>query len=98
MIEHVVLMRFKEGVTEQQIEALAGEFATMPGKIELIQDYQFGPNFSDRSGGFTHLLYSRFANRDDLQSYVKHPDHLDLVENQIKPILDSSLVGDLDRG
>ncbi len=98
MIEHVVLMRFKEGTGPDVIEALATAFSALPQKIDVIQDYQFGENFAgDRSAGHTHLLYSRFASREDLQAYAGHPDHVDLLENQIKPILESSVVGDLDR-
>jgi hypothetical protein len=39
-----------------------------------------GENFSPRSGGYTHGIFVRFESREGLQGYMKHPDHLAVVE------------------
>jgi stress responsive alpha/beta barrel protein len=43
-------------------------------------DLTVGENFSERSGGYTHGLFVRFENVEDLQKYLKHPDHLAVGE------------------
>jgi hypothetical protein len=42
-------------------------------------DLSAGENFSSRSGGNTHGLFVRFESAEDLQGYLKHPDHLAVV-------------------
>lgn len=97
MIEHVVLFRWKPGTPAAALEELGRAFRALPGKIPAIKDYAFGPNFSERSGGHTHILVSRFASHADLDAYLDHPEHQRVLERHIRPILESLLVADLDR-
>ena len=76
MVEHMVWIRFNDGVSQQRIdEHLAGRRGlreTAPDVIEL----SVGENFTDRSGGFTHGLLVRLPSRAALQAYLDHPEHV----------------------
>lgn len=75
MLNHVVLMKFKKDVTEEQIQELENHLEELPNKIFEIHGYEFGRDIihSDRSYDFA--LLSLFANIESLQRYQAHPDH-----------------------
>lgn len=75
MLNHVVLMKFKKDVTEEQIQELENRLEELPNKIFEIHGYEFGRDIihSDRSYDFA--LLSLFANIESLQRYQAHPDH-----------------------
>lgn len=76
MIEHMVWLKFRPAVTPQKIEqhlaALRSLKNTVPGIIEL----SVGLNFTDRANGCTHGLLVRLASRKDLETYLRHPEHV----------------------
>jgi hypothetical protein len=80
MLNHVVLMKFKAGVTEEAILDLEKSLDQLPNKIMDIKMYEFGRDIlrSPRSHDFA--LVSLFANPMALQRYQNHPDHLPVVE------------------
>jgi Stress responsive A/B Barrel Domain len=80
MIDHLVFLAVREEAsqedTEDLISSIRGLKETVPGVVDLT----VGENFSERSGGYTHGLFVRFESAEDLQRYMKHPDHLAVVE------------------
>jgi hypothetical protein len=79
MLNHVVLMKFKPDVSEEDIHSLEQALDDLPNKILEIKMYEFGRNSvpSDRSYDFA--LIALFANPGALARYQKHPDHLPVV-------------------
>jgi hypothetical protein len=77
MLQHVVLFRFKEGTTPEQIKEVENAFASLPGKIDAIKCFERGTNVSteNRSDGFTHCFVLSFLNEHDRDAYLIHPDH-----------------------
>lgn len=98
MVYHTVLFKFKEGTTAQQIEAVADGLGALKAEIPAIDFLHFGANFSDRGQGYDYLLQSGFASRTYLEEYIKHPAHVKVVQELIRPILDDLVVGDLELG
>jgi len=66
MINHVVLMKFKPGASQADIEDLEKSLDDLPNKIIEIHSYEFGRDLvrSDRSYDFA--LVSLFANLQTL--------------------------------
>lgn len=77
MLRHVVLFKFKEGTTPEQIKEVETAFASLPGKINVIKCFEAGKNVSveNRSEGFTHCFVLSFLNEADRDAYLNHPDH-----------------------
>jgi len=87
MIEHIVLFKWQEEATCEQItEALKG-LKELKDKISGIIDLSCGENFSERNQGFQHALIVKFNDRSSLENYFPHPAHQELVKNNIRPIL-----------
>jgi len=82
MLNHIVLMKFKPGVRESDIEELERQLDNLPNEIRQIHMYEFGRDVvrSERSCDFA--IVSLFANIEALREYQGHPEHrkvLDLI-------------------
>lgn len=80
MINHVVLIKFKPGVKDTDIDDLEKNLDNLPNKIIEIQTYEFGRDLlhSDRSYDFA--LIALFANLDAIKRYQEHPAHLKILQ------------------
>lgn len=79
MIEHMVLVKFTEDVTELQKEELIQKSMGLKAKIPGILDLQQGLNFSQRNQGYEYGVTIRFENKEALESFDSHPKHLEVV-------------------
>jgi hypothetical protein len=95
VLRHVVLFQFKEGTTEAKIKEIEAAFASLPGKIEVIQEFEWGTNISveGKADGFTHCFLVTFGSDADRDAYLPHPDHQEFV-SLVRPNVDRSLVLD----
>jgi antibiotic biosynthesis monooxygenase (ABM) superfamily enzyme len=80
MIDHLVLLASREDASSQDIEDLISSIRGLKDTVPGVVDLSVGENFSPRSGGYTHGIFVRFESVEDLQGYMKHPDHLAVVE------------------
>ena len=80
MIDHLVFLSVREEASPEDIEDLISSIRGLKGTVPGVVDLTMGENFSPRSGGYTHGLFVRFESVEDLQEYMKHPDHLSVVE------------------
>ena len=91
MIEHVVLIKLKDGTTAEQrralIEAIKGLRHAVPGIVDL----SCGENFSPRSQGYEVGLVVRFADRAALDGYLPHPVHQRVVKESLELYCDLQL-------
>lgn len=76
MVEHMVWIRFNEGVSQQRIDEHLAGLRDLQEKVPGVLELSVGENFTDRSGGFTHGLLVRLPSRDALQGYLEHPEHV----------------------
>ncbi len=80
MIDHLVFLAVREDASPEDVEDLISSLRGLKDTVPGVVDLAVGENFSERSGGYTHGLFVRFESREDLQGYMKHPDHLAVVE------------------
>ncbi|MGJ8672218.1 Dabb family protein [Rubritalea sp.] len=94
-LRHVVIFKFKDDVKPEQITAIEQQFVDLKGKIESIEDLEWGTNTRPeaKEEGFTHCFFVTFKNQEDLDKYSPHPEHQKFVAN-FKPVLDKLLVID----
>jgi hypothetical protein len=95
VLRHVVLFKFKDTSTPEQVKVVQQAFSALPGKINTIQDYEWGTNVSPENlaQGFTHCFMVTFKNEADRDGYLPHPAHKEFV-NVLGPHLDKVLVFD----
>lgn len=79
MIKHLVFMKFKPGVTDEQIEKLRNSLSALPGKIPEIREYSFGKDVMRSERSLDFALVSAFTDLEALKRYSEHPDHQSVV-------------------
>ena len=82
MINHVVLIKFKAGIKDADIDALEKILDQLPNKIVEIQTYDFA-------------LVALFANLEAVQRYQEHPAHLKALQ-QITRLSENILTVDFE--
>ena len=95
VLRHVVLVKFKDGTTAEQIRQIENAFIAMPSKIDAIYDYEWGTDVSveNLQQGFTHCFILTFQSEAARDEYLPHPVHKELG-TLINPYLDKILVVD----
>ena len=94
-LRHVVLFKFKDSSTADDVKKVEQAFAALAGKISLIKDFEWGKNTSPENlnQGLTHCFLVTFSSDKDRDTYLVHPDHKAFVE-VLKPHLDKVTVID----
>jgi len=95
VLRHVVLFKFKEDTTKEQIKKVENAFCALPGKVNVIHDFEWGTDVSpeNRSQGFTHCFVVTFLSEADRAIYLPHPAHKEFAAT-LGPCLDQVLVID----
>jgi len=81
LLRHVVLFSFNETATADEIRAVEEAFAALPGKIDVIHDFEWGTDLgiSNIARGYSHCFLLTFKSRAGLDAYDIHPDHQELI-------------------
>lgn len=95
MLRHVVLFKFKDTSSKEDIAKVVDEFRKLPSKISEVADFEFGTDNSPEklADGFTHCFFITFKSEKDREAYLPHKAHLAFVD-VLKPHLDKVLVVD----
>jgi len=75
MIKHVVLAKFKPGVTADQIAELRKSLGALPGLIPEIKGYDFGQDVRPEKT-LDFALVSTFEDTAAVRRYLVQPDHV----------------------
>ena len=77
VLRHVVLFKFKDDATPEQIREIENAFCALPGKVDAIYDLEWGTDVSveNLQQGFTHCFVVTFRSEADRAKYLPHPDH-----------------------
>ena len=80
MINHVVLIKFKPGVRDSDIEALEKSLDDLPNRIFEIHTYEFGRDLLHTARSYDFALVALFANLEAVRRYQEHPAHLKVLQ------------------
>jgi len=94
-LRHVVVFKFKDEATPEQIKAIEDHFGRLQDDIPEIVDYEWGINNSPEGHdqGFTHVFLVTFKDGAGREVYLPHPAHQKFVDH-LKPVLDKVFVVD----
>jgi hypothetical protein len=80
VIDHLVLFAARADAPREDLEDLLATLRALKGSVPSVVDLSVGEDFSGRGGEYTHGLFARFEDREGLQEYLKHPEHVAGVE------------------
>ena len=94
-LRHVVLLKFKEGTSREEIGKVEEAFRALKTKIPQIVSLEWGLNNSPEKldRGFTHCFMLSFSSEKDRAVYLPHPDHK-AFGAVLRPVLGEVLVVD----
>ncbi len=88
MISHMVLLKCRHNVTEQQLQEMFDALAALVDKISGLKTYSGGANNSPEgiAHGYTHAFHMLFTDVKARDDYLTHPEH-ELVKGLIAEVL-----------
>lgn len=94
-LRHVVLFKFKDTASPEDIKKIEDAFRALPAKIPVIERFEWGTNVSPENlnQGFTHCFLLTFRDEKGRDEYLPHPAHKEFGQ-LLRPHLDKVLVVD----
>jgi hypothetical protein len=93
MIKHLVFMKFKPDVGEDQIEKIRTGLSALPAKIPEIKEYSFGKDVMRSERSMDFALVSAFTDLEALKRYSEHPDH-QVILSLVRSLTEKTLTVD----
>ena len=77
VLRHVVMFKWNESTSPEKIQELSELFASLPSKIDVIRDFEWGADVSVEglTKGYTHCYIVTFADEEARNTYLPHPEH-----------------------
>ncbi len=86
-IRHIVLFRFAEDTTPDQIATLSAGLSALPQAIDEIRAYRHGPDAGINPNSWDYVVIGDFDSPDGYLAYRDHPVHQQLITDLVRPIL-----------
>jgi len=86
MIRHIVLFRWKDGVTSEDVDRVQAALKGLPDLIPGVARFELGPDLGLIDGTYDLALVAEFADEAAYRTYATHPDHLAVSATFVTPI------------
>ena len=95
LLRHVVIFKFKDSSTPDDVKKVSETFAALYGKVPQVKAFEWGINNSPEhyNEGFTHCFILTFSSEKDLADYQLDPAHI-AFQGVLKPHMDKVFVVD----
>jgi len=91
VIQHIVLLRFKPGTTEDQIREAFAPAQDLVNEIDGVQRVTLGRNRGEEDHGYSHALIVSLSDDEGLSDYLHHPVRQRYVTESLGPIEESRI-------
>lgn len=86
MIKHIVVWRLADAPDKaEKAAAIKENLEALKSKISVIKEIEVGINFNETDSASDVVLVSSFETREDLNTYVNHPEHKSVGANFVRP-------------
>jgi len=93
MVKHIVMFDFKEDNKAENLEKAKEMLEALLNTVPTLRKMEVGINFSQEERAMDMSLYSEFDDKEGLELYANHPEHLEVVKF-IKSVATASKVSD----
>lgn len=95
VLRHVVLFKFKDDLSKDQVKEVVDAFRALPKKIDVIIDFEYGTDVGveNLAAGFTHGFVITFRDEKGREIYLPHKEH-EAFKKIAVPRIDKVLVFD----
>ena len=88
MIRHVVLARFRPGVTDEQVDALVTAMQAV--QVDGLRSLTCGRSAAIRPGGWDYALVADFDDEDAYLRYDNHPEHNRIRQELVPDLMEEA--------
>ncbi len=81
MIVHIVMIKFKEDTSKEQILDIKKRLEELVSKIEPLLSMEVGLNFKESDRAMDLVLTATFDTKEGLEIYAPHPAHQEVVKS-----------------
>ena len=92
MVKHIVMFKLAKK-TPENMERAIRSLQGMEGNIETLKSIEIGTDFLESERSYDIALTAEFKNREGLEIYRKHENHLHVVK-LMRSLCSSSVVVD----
>jgi hypothetical protein len=79
VIKHIVIFKWREGVTDAEVSDAMSELHALPSAIDALESYLAAPDLRLTEGTGDFAIVATVASADALRSYLDHPQHVAVV-------------------
>ncbi len=81
------MFTWKPGTSDEEVRVLHEALAELPGLIPEIRSYRSGADAGVAVGNDRYAVVAEFDDLDGYQRYASHPQHRDVIQRLLKPLL-----------
>lgn len=96
MVVHIVMFKFQEAHKTANLEKAKEMLENLMGKVPTLLSMEVGLNFAEEERAMDLSIVTTFSDKEGLQEYAVHPEHLKVVEF-IKSVTEYSKVVDYEK-
>lgn len=87
MIKHIVLIKWNDGVTPEQVDAVEDAFSEMVETFDYIVSYEYGPDAGIYENEYDYALVAEFETPEQFKSYAEDERHFEIMKEVISPLM-----------
>ncbi|MEJ5299550.1 MAG: Dabb family protein [Thermodesulforhabdaceae bacterium] len=95
MIKHVIVIKFKSDVSEDEKRRFEEMLGKLPSIIPEIKGFLFGRDVVRSERSYDFALVSDFQDLEALERYRVHPDHIKVLQ-QVRAIAEQIIAVDFE--
>lgn len=80
MLTHIVIWKYREGITQEERNEHVALLRRLPSVIPNITSFNVGFDILNLPRSYDTGLVAVFPNREALDEYTVHPEHIKVVE------------------
>ena len=80
MFRHYIVIKFKQGTTDEHVGEFCLRMLALRSTISQIEHLEIGRDILHETRSWDLILIMRFASAEALRSYQQHPEHLAVME------------------
>lgn len=93
MVSHIVMFKFRDNIQDDKAYKAKDMILSLKELVPVVLDIEAGLNFSNEDRSMDLSLSVKLQNREDLDTYAVHPEHIKVVD-YLKSIISYSKVVD----
>lgn len=86
MIVHIVLLKWRPDVTNDEVLEAFSQARDLPNEIPGVQRITIGRHYGESKHGFTHAISVQLDDERALENYLSHPARVQYNAQYLEPI------------